>query len=154
MKKLNYKNRFKAVWDLVFYPKRFEKAIEKKINTERIKEKIKLGVNFKSKLDLLLSKKDAKIINRNFGKISAIQVPIYQDLPVNIYSDAFPGDSHSRSIEKRVERLQVSISQSELSAIDIKRYAADNIAKTIVELGFLKSVRRGPYIDFYIEYIK
>lgn len=136
---LDYKNRFKLVFDIIFR----RNKVKEIIRDIKIKQENKIKYDFEDRLRLIeFDQYKNGIVRPNSNPV--LVIPIIGQERTSYYQ--------GHQVEtKKIKKLTVSyFNLNNLNSKRLKVEAARNIANQLVEEGFLQARIDGNYVEFYI----
>lgn len=149
MKILTYKNRFQAIFDLVFKPSIFKQRIKSEISDAETK----LRHEYEDKVSFLF--RDRKVNGRTMIHPQGINRMPLVDMPLHDMADlGIIRPAHQDTNKDILETCTLNAGFfNRFTTIDaIKSIAANRLANELISRGFLLAEAKGNDIVFYITY--
>lgn len=145
MKIINYKNRFKAAFDLLFRPKRFFSNLNRQQMKLVNKSKQAIEEDFEARLRFLFNKEKNALLEPDFSaELNFFELPLRNDLRTNNFRISERGETYKK------ESLFFAISNPDLKAEDYKIQASQALAAELIKRDFIKTRSTGSTIEFFI----
>lgn len=157
-KLISYKSRFIAAFDLLFRPEKFKKLVQKKINN-LIEAKAKAQrEDFEERIQFMFFEKSKTLVKVERFDNSILRIPVSDDVCDfmrgidfnNIYPASIGGDD---VIEKRIEVMPFSMSSNVCTVQRMKELASREIAKKLIDEGFIDVKECDGFVNFNLNYI-
>lgn len=145
MKTINYENRFKAAFDLLFRPTRFSSNLKRQQLRLINETKKNIESDFENRVTFLLNQKERALLVSDFpDELYLFEVPLRNDL----LNPNFATTQNARFYKKDV--LTVSFTDTSRSVEFYKEKASEFLADALVNRDFIKSRKNGSTIEFFI----
>lgn len=144
-----YKNKFRLILDIIFKPKQFSMNIEELLN----KQANKLEQNFQDKIELLHTEKYFNGIMCEEKEYPVLIVPIADTQYSNQEIHGVDNCNFKSETLKKI-KIKTAFYKNSLSVDELKKHAAYNIAKLLLDNNVLHAEFVKDSIIFYINFLK